>query len=96
MNKRVYDEEAAGTLVSAALASTSMGKSPVNEATGEILDPATMRQKIAAHQRGAQVAETQLDAVSKNLLRWYRLRDYGLLAGLALLVVARVVGAYTG
>ena len=88
--KRLYEQEAAGALKSAAL----QGGPALNKGTGEFLSPGDLLAKAQYHEVGAEVVAKHVGRLERWSGRWYRARDLFLVLGLALLVLARLLAAY--
>lgn len=91
MHKRLYAEEARGSLVEAA----SKGPS-VNAATGDVLAPHVMRALAEQHDAQRIALRKVLEDRVKQSGAFYIWRNRLLLNGFALLVFARVIKAYIG
>ena len=88
--KRLLEEESVGSLTSAA----ASGAPALNHSTGEILGPGQLMYKAEYHKVGVEVLSEMLDKEAKWSGYWYRARDFFLVLGLLLLVLARVAQAY--
>jgi hypothetical protein len=90
MSGRIYNREAAGFLISAAL---KIGKI-LNKSTREILSPNDAMVKAEEHGRAADEWELSIIQSSEKAARAYRWRNRLLYVGFSLLVVARIWTAY--
>jgi hypothetical protein len=90
MQQRLREEEAAGALTGLG----SSGTPALNMATGEILLPTEALTRAQYHKAGAEVAEDKLNSIRQSVRFWYRVRNFLLMLGLALLILARVAVAY--
>jgi hypothetical protein len=90
MHRRLYEQEAAGSLVKA-----SVGGGPaLNESTGEVLSYSQLVYGSHYHRIGAEVAKEKLDELVDRSSVWYRVRNLTLILGVALLILARLSQAY--
>ncbi len=88
--RRLWEQEAAGGMKSAA-----MGGGPaLNKGTGQVLGSAQLITEAYRHQIVAEVMTRQLEQIAQQCDRWYRVRNFLLVFGLALLVLARLLVAY--
>ncbi|HEV7893349.1 MAG TPA: hypothetical protein VGP08_22220 [Pyrinomonadaceae bacterium] len=89
MQRRLYSEEARGSLLSA-----SQGKPLINEATGQVLSPSQVLAQAQHHELQAETARSNLDALTAKSGRYYKWRNWLLILGFVLLIVARIAPAY--
>jgi hypothetical protein len=90
MHRRLYAEEAAGSLAKA-----SAGGGPaLNESTGQVLSYPELVHQTYFHQLGAEVVKEKLDRMVVRSGAWYRVRNFALMLGVALLIAARLMAAY--
>jgi hypothetical protein len=90
MQKRLYEEEAAGALTKAA----ASGGPALNESTGQVMGAAALMFQAQYHRAGVGVITKHQESIGARSGFWYRSRDFFLVLGLALLVFARIIAAY--
>ena len=86
----LYQQEAQGSLTAAA----QLGSTTINHSTGEILGPQQTLARANYHQVGVEIIREHLDGAIVSAGRWYRSRDVLLVAGLCLMIAARILSAY--
>jgi hypothetical protein len=91
MHRRLYTEEAAGTMVGASSRGTV---GIVNESTGEVLSAAEAMWRASAYGKAREHVKERLTRLTEDAGRWYLWRNRLLFAGLAGVIAARVLLAY--
>jgi len=91
MHRRLYTEEAAGTMVGASSRGTV---DMINESTGEVLSAAEAMWRAAAYGKARKEVKERLTERAASSGRWYLWRNGLLFGGLAGVIAARIFGAY--
>ncbi|NOT09866.1 MAG: hypothetical protein HOP28_16860 [Gemmatimonadales bacterium] len=89
MHRRLYEEESAGAIASAA----SQGRTMLNTSTGRVYSTLQLVEQLYSHKVGTTAASERLDELVVILKRRYRNRNAFLLGGFCLLVLARILPA---
>ena len=90
VHERLYREEKAGNLVSAA----SEGRSLVNTKTGEVFGAEQAMLKARNARKSIPNIEQEQNKWGKLSLRWYKIRNRLLLVGLSGLIISRIIAGY--
>jgi hypothetical protein len=83
--------EERGTLVSKSLPG---GMPLVNSSTGEVIAPSQIPARVEALSKDLPALQTKIEEVKASAHRWYKVRNWLILAGFVLLVSAKVLSAY--
>jgi hypothetical protein len=86
---RLRAQESAGALSAAAIS----GSMVINRSTGEVMSSVSAFQRAASRFSAAESVNPQLDRWARKAERWYKLRNWGVMLGLGLLILARVLPA---
>ena len=90
--KKLREHESAGAMAGI----VSSGQAGLNTETGEFVTPEQAAKRLDRHKAGATIVAGHLDTAAKWAVRWYHARNFLLVLGLALLLLARIAVAYVG
>ena len=90
MHQRLFRQEAAGALTSAA----ASGGTLINKSTGDIFSAEEALKLARNHSEIANIADEFIDKRKGAVEFWYAARNWLLMLGLLALVAAKVLGAY--
>lgn len=91
MHANLFHNEARGKLIESA----SKGGVFINTSTGDMISAAEMIQTADLHRKEADETLSARNLRVEEATRYYKIRNYLLLGGFLLLIVARIIPAYT-